>query len=252
MRLKKPLITEDKLENIQRDKRPESKVNHIGVEIECISKSSRFTMEQYFLVNNLDKFVTVKDDCSIRTNATYHNRYEIAVIAPQSKFSFILKKVCAILKETQCTVNRSCGLHIHVDMRNREYERTYLNLVHMQPLLYSIQPESRRRSGFCDASYTTDVDFSGDRDGINALAMQRHKTIEIRIHSGTINYKKIVNWINLLLLIVQTRKTITEPQFNFNTIVKEFKLTKSLANYIKLRLKKFNVNPNSLIDIWNY
>jgi hypothetical protein len=38
---------------------------------------------------------------------------------------------------------------------------------------------------------------------VNMLAYNRHKTLEFRQHSGTVEYTKIANWINFLAKLIQ-------------------------------------------------
>ena len=38
---------------------------------------------------------------------------------------------------------------------------------------------------------------------VNAVAYDRHKTIEFRQHSGTIEYEKISNWVMFLARLVE-------------------------------------------------
>ena len=43
---------------------------------------------------------------------------------------------------------------------------------------------------------------------INGTALKKYKTIEVRLHSGTTNFNKIKNWVELLKGIVKSEAPI--------------------------------------------
>ena len=79
------------------------------------------------------------------------------------------------------------------------------------------------------------------RQAINPMSYSEHKTIEVRLHSASVNSTKINNWISILLAIVDkdyvvsTSDYITAPE-DMTTC---FGISSDLVEYIKKRTDKF-------------
>lgn len=115
-----------------------SRYKHIGVELEVISKSDLLTLENAFIKANLSKYINIGVDGSIRIEGEYRYNHEIRCLVPQFRFKDIIKRVCKVLKETECISNQSCGLHVHLDMRpktGRKVKQVYTKLVDKLPEL---------------------------------------------------------------------------------------------------------------------
>jgi len=63
-------------------------------------------------------------------------------------------------------------------------------------------PASRRGNQYCDFG----ISIRDRYKAVNVCAFNKHSTIEIRLHSGTTDYTKIISWIRLLelLLVIKT------------------------------------------------
>lgn len=230
---------------IKDEKIPTSKISHIGVEIEFISTLNEDDLMDVLLKANLGKYIQLKDDGSIRTNRYFPYSYELAVLCNYKNFSNILKKVCKVISPYS-RVNKSCGLHVHLDMRyNNNFKRIYHNLYIAQPLFYAIQPSSRYTNNYC-IPITNNIFPAryANRAGINGASYYSHKTIEIRLHAGTINPIKIINWINILHAVAKKRSFVKKQTRTLNEFVKEFTLTHKLETYIKERLVAFSNDNN--------
>lgn len=145
-----------------------------------------------------------------------------------------LKKLCTSLIDNGFTVNRSCGLHIHLDTKDfKKFEGVkslFLFYLHFEPVIYSFLPFSRRNNNFCkplsqfyqeneiatannlatlERIWYRENDFIklGRRKlqkyddsryaGVNFHSMLANGHIEIRHHSGTLQYEKIIAWARL-------------------------------------------------------
>tara|TARA_R110002020_G_scaffold58750_5_gene160983 strand:- start:1057 stop:2313 length:1257 start_codon:yes stop_codon:yes gene_type:complete len=129
-------------------------------------------------------------------------------------------------------VNRSCGLHIHIDATDTTWEDLkWISIVNkkIESYIFSMMPESRRNSNWCkpmemslddltecnssehfvemyyDGYGVSSEKYNDSRyHGLNLHARFYLGTIEFRYHSGTTNSIKITNWIKLCNSIVET------------------------------------------------
>jgi len=131
-------------------------------------------------------------------------------------------------------VNKSCGLHIHIETKpNTELlKKMYCFYSKFEGLFFAMLPKSRQDSSFCkkfnkldkysykDVLEVKDLrgfkklfyekagfyprfnyDYKKRRCWINFHSIFYRGTLEVRAHSGTINAKKIKNWIQMHLVI---------------------------------------------------
>lgn len=123
-------------------------------------------------------------------------------------------QVCEALQDLGCTVNRSCGFHVHIDAADltaRTLATTVQLYANYEMVIDRIMPPSRRGAAntFCNsmarhdnAAYTnirsvSDLCrlFPGRYWKVNLASMARHGTIEFRQHSGTLDGAKVRNWV---------------------------------------------------------
>ena len=125
----------------------------------------------------------------------------------------------------------------------------FKNLVNAQPILFAINPDNRLNNDYCLPLLDYDA-WDQERWGVNLQAYYEHKTIEVRIHEGTIDSKIINKWIELLLNIKNKDTVIDSNTFHhLNSFFKEFNINKELRSYIKRRLKKFSRSEKELKSI---
>lgn len=241
-------------ERIRRSKKPHPKIkeHYIGVELELIAKVSRDKLDQEFIKAKLAGNVYIKDDGSIRTEEDNDKPHEVTILCQQSEYPSIIKRVCAVLNDpvmANAYVNNSCGMHVHFDIRNRDAKLVYGNLVRMLPLLKDMVPAVRTESPhgrqYCALNISDDFDNrdTGGRSpryqAVNPESAMLHKTIEVRLHSGTINAAKIINWIKICLYAVESLKQITVVK-NERDMEQQFSITSKLKSYIRKRIDTFN------------
>ncbi|MBR0117259.1 MAG: amidoligase family protein [Prevotella sp.] len=131
-----------------------------------------------------------------------------------------LKTLCSALASIDAKVNRSCGLHVHIgaaNMSDEHYCRLVRNYQAIEKAIDSFMAVSRRASnsqwchslqGINFAQCTTKRQIAGamrfDRYfKVNAVAYDRHRTIEFRQHQGTTDYEKISKWVMFLAKLVE-------------------------------------------------
>jgi hypothetical protein len=215
----------------------------VSVEIECLfnSKASAAAAVSFWRNNNVP--VTGKHDGSIRTTRDMQIAIELVFTLPVGDYS-ILANVCQGLNGN-ATVNKSCGLHVHFDRRHSDWGKT-VDLANVLagyvPALKQMLPESRRNNQYCKHSHNQNDRYSF----INSKAYRRHGTLEIRGHSGTIEYTKIKNWIEIMqALISVSEQPVRQYQQvrSVNTLLKVLQSVGTgvgLLEYVKERAALFS------------
>ncbi len=234
----------------EQHKEPKTSDKCVGIELEFNSKASRIQIVQKLHARGLLPYVQVKGDGSVRVSDYGDCSHELALLVPEAGYSGIVSRVCAALKECGGYVNKTCGMHVHLDMRTRDTDvkECYRRLVLSLEILVQMTPYERRHNKYCkrnspDISYDEVcrmTDRSGDIDrywAINPIAFHKHGTLEVRMHSGTLNPIKIDYWVQLLLLLVNTPN-----EFQHRDPAKfceVFKLPPALTEYVIERCRKF-------------
>ena len=161
----------------------------------------------------------------------YHNGNCGELVSPPLSGEAGIEQVRSVLRAlvgAGATVNRSCGLHVHVDANDlgvsqissvlRRYQ-TYQNEINR------FMPASRRNSRWAKAitpelirqveSYSTptalrnNVGYIDRYYTVNVAAFARHGTVEFRQHSASVNSSKVAHWIAFCLHFVTSSVTMT-------------------------------------------
>lgn len=121
-----------------------------------------------------------------------------------------LYETCKFLRDAGAVVNRTCGMHVHLDSRHLTAagEKTRrIRLISALPWLLELVPVSRRTNRYCWPNHLPNPPLSEARyRAINPKSYGRHKTTEIRLGSGTIDPDKIINWATILKYVADQRK----------------------------------------------
>ena len=109
-----------------------------------------------------------------------------------------LHQVCDYIKDNGGEVNKSCGVHVHLDTRHISRAATITRgkrLGSAVAWLKLLVPKSRAKSTYCKGTFSTTEKYQ-------AVTMHNYtigrECVEVRLHSGSLNANKIVNWIELL------------------------------------------------------
>lgn len=135
-----------------------------------------------------------------------------------------IDKVCAVLKDKGCRVNKTCGLHVHVDARRPVMELPALKRLAMlyaenEIIIDQLMPKSRRgnenaycrsiRRGLNKIDNASSVDALQKALGVkkyvklNLAPYHSRGTVEFRHHSGTVEAGKITKWVSACLRMVK-------------------------------------------------
>lgn len=218
-------------------KRPKDTAEYVGIEIECITpKNVDWTKLLPF-----SKYIEVGSDGSI-DHRDNERGTEFRVCLKRSELREVLPPLMETIRSLGAYVNKSCGMHVHLDQREAKNPAlTFQHLVRSLGLLYTVVPASRRRNTYCKRNRHADWDLGrrGDRyKAINASAFSRHGTIEVRLFGGTLEETKIINWIEVLYAIVEGETVMRCPK-SFDTALKYWKLSDENLAWLKDRQSKY-------------
>lgn len=239
----------------------------ISVEIECMFKNRQSEKDFALFIKKqgLSKLITIKTDNSIHPDTEHDedcdfanddenectcgagNTYgkEIVVTFRNGDWN-IIKEVCGKLNSLKATVNKTCGLHVHFDCRHltqRKVTNQGKKVAQVIAALKQILPPSRSNNEYCARDINT---HSGGRNSrsaryafVNLQAYERHKTLEIRGHSGTTDATKIINWVRILSTVMSAKKSKTKIEL-VSEFINAFKFEQDLVDYITMRFNKFS------------
>ena len=136
-----------------------------------------------------------------------------------------VETVSRVLTTLRVKINKTCGLHIHFDAAGlglEQMKNTLVNYASYEGLIDSFMPNSRRADNNTYCRSVVRLALQADRatsigelvglqttryQKMNLQAYNRHRTVEFRQHSGTIEFEKIKNWVVFLHNLVEYSKT---------------------------------------------
>lgn len=172
-----------------------------------------------------------------------------------------IKTVCRVLKQCHAKINKSCGLHVHMNARDfqlADWKKLYKNYIKIESTIDSFMPNSRRQS---NNTYCKSMKRNGSNRAIenarnleqieraithrdryyklNTQSYWRQGSIEYRQHSGTIEFEKISNWILFVARLTEYSKQGFELG-NGNYSETEKFCDNDLRNYIQNRMQRLS------------
>lgn len=216
--------------------------NYIGVEIEF--NTIRGIDQEHIATKlkdaGLARYINVTTDGSCG--------WEVRVLLPEDNYIEPLIKIMEVIKDMGHTVDQRCGAHVHFDMRNRDIKTVYENLFKTQKFLRKFLTRNRKRNRFCQVNKaeTFDKQFSiGDRYyALNVQSYSKHKTLEVRMHQGTLNPKELLPWIQLLLRIVNYKAVIPTKVNTLKQARKQFEIDEDFSKTLENRILTIFRNPS--------
>lgn len=162
-----------------------------------------------------------------------------------------VKDFITLARKFDVKVNESCGFHLHTSNKHF-FQKTYLDKVmffwsSIEDVLFSTQPQTRYNNHYCQRKLKDYllhsfenipvekcklIEYAGYHDrymALNIASLARHGTIEVRLHNGTLNSDKIIQWIKLITAIYEyalTRYNKVEVDELFRTTISEEKISK--------------------------
>lgn len=185
------------------------------------------------------KRISIKSDGSIDEEGHEWTGVEFNVLCSNDDDFHNLKELCAYLKRAGAKVNKSCGMHVHLDQRNVPVDVVRLrhrNLDRATHALSQIMPESRKNNRYCSLNNRKNERYSA----INYTALKKYQTLEVRLHSSTIEYTKIKNWIELLDLVQDAPARVIKSDItDLEELFTVLDVPEKLIEYCLMRRDKF-------------
>lgn len=241
-------------------KTPLTNDNYVGIELEFCSPFPMKDLALALAKAGLQDYLELKRDPSIRAVKGDYT-VEMAILVKESDVASIVPRITAVLKETKCYVNETCGMHVHLDMRNRDVQSSYKKLFQASKFLIETQPPTRREGQYCKANkFPTYIEElkSANESGrkywtINPQAYSKYRTLEIRSHSGTVNETKILTWVKMLTGLINSDIVGEKPFTSLKTLAYRANLNEDEVEYFWDRMERFKVfyndNENTEVNL---
>lgn len=181
--------------------------------------------------------VNVKEDGSLSDDEGHG--VELTILFNSAYGFGPLERLCSALKKAGCYVNKTCGLHVHLDARNKTLKKVTAcaqSLGNALPVIKWLVPETRHDNTYCKLGVSP---ARGDRYfAINLTAFRKYKTVEIRLHSGSINAEKITNWVKVLQSVANAK--LKAPIKTFQELLDIPGIDDKMAEYADKRISELN------------
>lgn len=228
---------------------------YVGIEIECIFPPN---VDLEVMRQNLADIGKFKHDGSVGPQGGEEGEGIEFTLYPTNGDLLLerIEYVCRTLTtEYECFVNKTCGLHIHLDMQtatSEERRNVFEWWKVLQPIFLACVPEARAKNNFCyKLSYSSEYINSERYVAFNTSAFNKFGTNEIRLHQGSLSADKIIGWVMLHLSFFNTFMNITAsseriakvhnmlPREQLIFLFQQCKLPLSMRKHIVKRIRKY-------------
>ena len=166
-----------------------------------------------------------------------------------------VERICDALDAIDCSVDRSCGLHVHVKAANNLafFKRLTKNYVASEQAIDALMPIGRRNgNSYCLSvadwnveriDSATSVRQMIERTAgtsrfykINYQAFWRQGTVEFRQHGGTTNPRKVKYWVEFVVAFVNLAKSdIALENVSFDSLFGALDLSAPCKQFLNTR-----------------
>jgi biotin operon repressor len=207
---------------------------NFGIEIEClgisIDQAVRVLRNARIDISFEGYNHVTRTSWKIVTDSSVADGFEVVspILSGNEGIAMVVK-VAKTLLAAGARVDRRCGFHVHVDARELS-GADVLNIIRRyaahESLIDTMMPTSRRGTSNTYCRSMPDVLRAMENVSesastlhvcervyeryykLNVQAFTRHGTVEFRQHSGTVDYKKMVNWIIFCIQFVEDSRTV--------------------------------------------
>jgi len=136
-----------------------------------------------------------------------------------------VENLCAYASENGWNADESCGYHLHIDcsdLNGVQKKRVYYAYKLTEKLWHRFVPSDRLCGSWCHpieipAAEIRNMTFTEIRNRVsrgeygryiwaNICSLSHHRTIEIRLHNGTVDSDAVVNWIKAHVMFLDKVK----------------------------------------------
>lgn len=181
-----------------------------------------------------------KGDSSITSHASDEStaRYQEMTYFLNSKSAKdwkLMQETLNTMNQNGARVNRSCGTHVHLDMRHKSSQSASRTASKIRDAInawaHRTVSHSRAYNDYCGIHRDS---YNNKYTAVNTLTLQRHGTIEIRLGMPTLNFDKLKLWCEFL-------QYLATPYTNVNSFAEFMESTAPahLKYYAFTRILKF-------------
>lgn len=219
-----------------------------GVEIECIHRQGYSYIYEALWASGMHDWAGM-----VGTDASLDRYFGVEVRSPilvgEDGFNQV-KNVIEILLDIKTVVNTSCGLHVHHD--GPEFVNNKENIIKLvkswsenqNEISKLVKPE-RRRNRYCMPwedfhvgtleSFEYGAYWGQRRSSLNLHSLERHGTIEIRQHEGSLYYDEIEAWVKFGQKFVESvlkRKRPIAKAIDTDSLLKTIKVDNKAKQFL--------------------
>lgn len=221
------------------NKKPMTSERHVGLELEFMMPyANKQAIKEKLLASPFANLLCLGRDGSVSSSDKYEGA-ELKICTPLSQLTDVVSFVSSVLAVNGCSVDKSCGFHVHLDARNDNAKTMFTNLLDQQASLFALVPSSRRNNTYCRPTTKKDYLKGSRYKSINSTAYNKFKTLEVRLHGGTIDPNKIIYWTLLLSSIAYNETKITKSR-TVTTMLKKLNLGDSMKSFFIERAATFS------------
>lgn len=191
-------------------------------------------------------------DISVHAPSGYRD-LELRALVTEKNLEKRVTKMCEIMKSLGATLTRRCGVHVHLDARHlsmTEAAARARRLLNWLRLLRELVPENRRYNDFCRLESNVEEvineddyeEYSSRYYAVNFYSYPKFKSLEVRLHSGTLVPSKIVHWVRLMKRCMETAapRRVAGQQIDIFTLLSTLKLSPKECRYWAKRHQELN------------
>lgn len=131
---------------------------YIGIEIEAYAPYTwdeiNFKLKQHAAAEycelDTDGSIDVDQEKFKKIYGKFGDSFELKVMCKYSNLRTVLRIVQGFLTSIKAETNGSCGLHVHLDMRNFDVLKAFKNLYGYQSIFLNTISDSRLRKEYCN------------------------------------------------------------------------------------------------------
>lgn len=255
----------------------------------CSQFSARYVgleLEMFHHQHDTDRSLQLSTDwrlsnCGMSEDGSIRSNSGIELKTPPAQGDDIALWITAVSKialSYGMRVDASCGVHVHVDVKQltaADFRRLFLLVRYWEPVIYAILPPNRWMGGYGGPMQLAEKGIrrvttmphlealwkrqngSSRYRGLNFESYKKYGTVEFRYHSGTLNAEKLLAWAYLCQRIVDTSTEVNLVSIphhfdNFDDRLQKLAVAtkvERLLPYLTARIAHFGANT-AAIESW--